>query len=218
MTIILSTRRDSFAVLAADQLHGRAGGDALDFQPKVVLHPSLPLAFAIGGLMRFAVRAQYAWATDHVARFARTITSPAQLVLQDIAEQLRVLFQPAMDLERDRMQIFIALMSDGKADVGVQRVTAASIDDDPTRFIPGCRHYIMPEGLWTFYDQGNRLEVMHDPAVTDPRDVYRFARELIQAGINCEASWHADGKNRVIGGDIDIVLVSSAGASPLDVA
>jgi hypothetical protein len=38
MTIILCTKRDDFAILAADRLLGRAGGRP-DFQPKVFILP-----------------------------------------------------------------------------------------------------------------------------------------------------------------------------------
>src|SRR5262245_8078580 len=48
MTIILSTKRDAFAILAADRLHGSNAGVPV-YATKVHLHATLPLAFAVGG-------------------------------------------------------------------------------------------------------------------------------------------------------------------------
>lgn len=211
MTIILSTQRDGFAVLAADRLHG---GGRPDYRPKVVRHPSLPLAFAVGGLMVFPVGSRYENATTHLKEIADTITSPSELVLSRIAERVRLLFQPSMDLERDKVQVFIALVKDGKSDVGVQRVSDARIPDDRTRFIPGCGHYIIPECLWDFYRKGSHLDAMNNQTVNEPREVGRLAREAIQAGIDQERALHEDGKNKVIGGDIDVVVVTAT-APPL---
>jgi hypothetical protein len=50
MTIILSTKRNDFAVLVADQLIG-SQTCAPVYGGKVHLHPTLPLAFAVGSCM-----------------------------------------------------------------------------------------------------------------------------------------------------------------------
>jgi hypothetical protein len=69
--------------------------------------------------------------------------------------------------------------------------------------------------LETFYKNGRHLLAMHDEAVTAEREVARRAREAIDAGITEERVLDADGKNKVIGGIPDVVLVNAAGASPL---
>lgn len=213
MTIILSTKRADFAVVAADRLLGR-GTAAPAFEPKVYLHPSLPLAFAAAGLMIFTrdLTSRSEYVTAHLEEIARGITSAEDLLVEAIAERVRERFQPAMDLARDKVQVFIALVKDGKGDVGVQRVSDHWITDDVTRFIPGCRHYIMPCELWDFYGRGDRLEAMHEATVTDPEQVARLTRGFVQECIDQERALNADGKNRVIGGDIDVVLVTAAGA------
>src|SRR5271166_6211976 len=111
MTIILSTFRDRFALLAVDQWHG--GGQPGN-RPKVVMHPSLQLAFAVGGLMSFSVGGRYEDTTAHIRRFADTITSSDELVVSDIADRLRVLFQPPMDAMIDKVQVFIYRPCEGR--------------------------------------------------------------------------------------------------------
>ena len=84
MTIILATKRDSFAVLAADELHGRP----LSRHPKVILHRSLPLAFAVGGCMWLRLSGKEASTRQHIEDFANQITSHDELVVSDLAVRL----------------------------------------------------------------------------------------------------------------------------------
>jgi hypothetical protein len=209
MTMILSTKHDDFVVLAADRLIGTPLGPCGE-RNKLVLHPQLPLAFAVGGMMKFylASRSRYAWAMEHVADFAKTITSVDELLVEDIAKRLETLFQPAMTQERDRLQLFIGLAKNGKADVGVQIVSGQTIKDDPTRFIPGDDYYVIPECIQKFCRKGQHLNAMRNPSVTSAAEVGRLAREAIEAGIVQEAALRADGKNRVIGGRPDVVLIA----------
>jgi hypothetical protein len=202
MTIILCTNREKFAVLAADQLHG--GGQPSP-RPKVVLHRKLQLAFAVGGLMYFHVGHHYEHATTHIQEFGDTITSPDELVVSEIADRLRLLLQPAMDLADDKVQVFIALVKDGKADVGAQWVSAAHIANDPTHFYPDCTRYLIPNHLHDFYQNGPHLTAMNNQSVTSLWEVGRLAREAVQAGIDQE---HNEGKHRTIGGPIDVVAVT----------
>jgi hypothetical protein len=176
------------------------------------------LAFAATGLMIFPVEGRYEYVTAHLEELARTITSADQLIVTDIAAVVRARFQPAMDLERDKVQVFIALFKNGRADVGVQRVSDHRITDDPTRFVPGCRHYIMPGELWDFYGQGARLEALHQATLADSQEVGCLTRRLMQEGIDHERTLHASGANKTIGGDLDVVLVNQAGASLLPAA
>jgi hypothetical protein len=202
MTIILSTTRQGFAVLAADRLHG---GGRPGFRPKVVLHRSLQLAFAVGGLMYLPVNGRFEDATTHLHEFCDTITSPDELVVSDLAERLRVLFQPSMELEKDKVQVFIALVNDGEADVGAQWVSASHIMDDPTHFYPDCTRYLIPNHLHDFYRTGSHLNAMNESAITSLWEVGRLAREAVQAGIDQE---HNEGKHTTIGGPIDVVAVT----------
>jgi hypothetical protein len=208
--MILSTKRDSFAVLAADSLIGNAEGTVSSCS-KLILHPSLPLAFAVGGWMWFPVDGAHASAMHHVTAFAARITSPDDLVVASLADQLRQLFQPGMDAMSNTIQVFIALVKDGKADVGLQQVSASTILGNPTQFRPGPFSFVIPRCLMDFFQAGPHLTAMHDPSVTDPLAVGGLARDAIQAGIDHERALNR-GPNRVIGGPVDVVLVTAAGA------
>lgn len=214
--MILSTKRDDFLVLSADRLIATHQGPCGEVN-KLVLHPRLPLAFAVGGMMRFylASRSRYALAMVHVAEFAETITSVDELLVEEIARRLGILFQPAMTQEKNKLQLFIGLVKNGKADVGVQIVSSPTIRDDPTRLILGDDYYVIPECIQGFFRQGQHLNAMRNPSVTSAAEVGRLAREAIEAGIVQEASLHSDGKNRVIGGRPDVVLVAGDGTSVL---
>jgi hypothetical protein len=155
--------------------------------------------------MSFSVGGRYEDATTHIREFADTITSPDELVVSDIADRLRVLFQPPMDAMIDQVQVFVALVKDGRADVGAQWVSAASITDDPTRFYPGLSRYLIPTHLHEYYHTSSHLDAMNDPAVTSLWEVGRLAREAVQAGIDQE---RREGKHTTIGGPVDVVALT----------
>jgi hypothetical protein len=164
--------------------------------------------------MHFYLASRYASAADHIANVANTITAD-QLIVRDIAKRLEDRFQAAMTMEKERLQLFIALVKDGTADVGVQIVSSPTITDDPTRFIPGDDYYVIPECIREFCRHGPHLNVMRETGVTSPAEVGLLAREAIEAGIVQEAALHADRKNRVIGGRPDVVFVTNDGAFDL---
>src|SRR5262245_65646099 len=99
MTIILATKRADFAVVAADRLLGR-GTASPAFEPKVYLHPSLPLAFAAAGLMIFTrdLTSQSEYVTTHLEAISRSITSADDMVMEGIDERVRERLQQAMAL------------------------------------------------------------------------------------------------------------------------
>jgi hypothetical protein len=214
MTMILSRKRDTFAVLAADRLIATSQGPCGEVT-KLVRHTKLPLAFAVGGMMKFYLAPKYACATDHVAEFASTITSIDQLVVQDIAKLLEQRFQAAMTREKVRLQLFIALVKDGIVDVGVQIVSSLTIKEDPTELYHHDNYYVIPECIRDFCSRDPHIPAMRDPHVATPEEVGRLAREAIAAGIVQETTLHADGKNRVIGGRPDVVVVTKDGAFDL---
>jgi hypothetical protein len=176
-----------------------------------VRHPKLPLAFAVGGLMAFSLGNRSEFSTTYLEEFACTITS-TDLVVRTIAERLRARFQPAMNLSQDSMHVFIALVKDGKADTGVQRVTALGCGE-PTAFIDDRYYYYMTPGvLQQLFAKSSHLHTIHDAAVTDGREVGQRVRDAILATIAQERALEPDGKNKVIGGDPDVVLVTSGSA------
>src|SRR5260370_15948369 len=87
MTLIVATKRENFAVLAADRLHG---GVSLQCAPKVVCHPdtAIPIAFAIAGCSSLCLKGKPAPSTEHVLDFAKEVVSANDLELELIAARL----------------------------------------------------------------------------------------------------------------------------------
>jgi hypothetical protein len=133
MTMILSTRRDTFAMLAADQMHGC--GKLRFNRHKIVLHSSLPLAFAVGGTMSFAAGQTLGYATEHLQDFAHEIVDSSELSIVDIGDRLRERFQEPIDFTHDSTHVFIALVKDGNADTGVLKLVSIHKTDDWTDLI-----------------------------------------------------------------------------------
>jgi hypothetical protein len=208
MTVILSTKRETLAVLGADQRHG---GGQPGYWPKVALHPSLPLAFTAGGLMFFPVAGRHEHATTHLEEFARTIRSADELIVREIGERLRVTFQPSMDLAQDSMHVFIALVKDGRADTAALRVTGAKCSSPPMPLVTHPHYAYIPPILGEFYQQTLYLRAIHDPAAMDGREIGRRVGEAIDTGIIQERALDPDGNNKLIGGNPDVVLVTDAG-------
>jgi hypothetical protein len=92
MTIILPTKRDPFVVIAADRWTGKPRGDGSYCDQhsicKVIAHPKLPLAFAVGKDMWLPLDAGGGSETvAFVTRFANSIqTRDADFVLATIAD------------------------------------------------------------------------------------------------------------------------------------
>jgi len=210
MTMILSTRREPCAILAAERQWGNASSPP-SYERKLVLH-SLPLGFGLAGFVWVPIGGIWATTMKHVEDFAAGIKSTDELIVSDIADRLRTLFQPAMDAVANTMQIFIAVVKDGKAAVGIQEISARIIAARPTRFIDGCEQLI-PELLLPYYDQQEFQDLLDDPDITDEKQIGRNARFAIERCIEHERSLHPDGKNEVTGGDVDVAIITTAGAS-----
>ncbi len=213
MTIILSSKRDNFAILAADRLKGSQGGPDGTCD-KTYSHPTLPLAFAVGGCVWWPLASKQAPALEHIIEFAQRITSFRDLVVKDLADQIRMLVEPGMEHMKQKTQVFVALVKDGKARVGIQQVSVSTMTDDPTHFWDTCE-LLMPPSIRLFFERERMADLLHDPSLTVPEAVGERARTLIQRCIDHERTQNQSGRNEVIGGGIDVVLVTEAGASIL---
>jgi hypothetical protein len=156
--------------------------------------------------MWLPVGSQDASALNHVAQFATAIVHEDQLVVADLADQLRHFLQPGMDHMKDTVQVFIALVKNGRADVGVQQVSGAGVVGATTQFWPSCEPLI-PPCIQPFYNRWPLPALLHDASVSDRAIVCQRARSIAQQCIDYERMLHPDGENRVIGGGIDVVLV-----------
>ncbi len=89
MTLIVTTKRHSLAVLAAEQFYG---GTSRLYWTKIVPHPdrAVPLAFAVGGdCAHLCIRGKDGAGIAHLLEFAKEITSADELDLLSIAQRLR---------------------------------------------------------------------------------------------------------------------------------
>ena len=209
MTIIVATKRDTFAVLAADQFHGSNSGPP-QFATKLATHTKLPLAFAVGGASWWPIGTPGRPATAHLQDFAATIRSMEELVVSDLAEKLRILVQPAMEHMQDKTTIYIALCKNGQPSLGIQQVSATRLTDDPTRFIPLCEPF-MPPAIRAFFHQESLCSSVHDSSITKPDAVGESVRVVIQKCMDHEKSNNNNGQNRTIGGTIQVAIIEPSG-------
>jgi hypothetical protein len=149
-------------------------------------------------------------ATEHMEQFAAGITTEDRLIVPDLADQLRALMQPGMDHMNDTTQVFIALVKNGIADVGVQQVSGTGVVGASTRFIHSCEP-LMPPSILPFYNSRPYAALLHDPTVASPTEVVRRARWIAQRCIAHERVLNG-GHNTAIGGAVDVVLVTAADA------
>ena len=207
MTLILVTKRKEFAVLAAEQFHG---GVSRAYCQKVVLHPNpaIPIAFAIGGTAHLLLNGDAAPATKHLLDFANEIVSADELDLTSIAKRLEQRMSPSIEEKKGNAGVFIALVRNGEAAVGVQ--CFAYLDDrvkctfyaESRRWLPGEIEAAFDASDW---------ELLHDPTNTDSDSVAEQARKLLQKGIDHDERLHG-GQHESCGGKVDVVIVDSAGA------
>src|SRR4051794_35272454 len=89
MTVIIGTRRNTFAVLAADRLmHGFDADGNFFTSPtrKLVVHPSLPLAIGTVGFAHLPIGGELV--ADLLAQVMAGITRSADLVMPAIMKRL----------------------------------------------------------------------------------------------------------------------------------
>jgi hypothetical protein len=213
MTILLATKRDSFAILASESRPNNPsqGGDS-----KLVRHPSIPLAFGAG------VMTGNLWWVPAPSQRPRPITaflqevvdeidSPDKLVLSAIANRVRAKLQPGYaEMQRDAV-IAIALFRDGKADIGFQQVGSRA------RLYVGNRPPFLrgPSSLLTsFYCPKfgpPRHELVHNSSLTDASKVVETVRKFVVDGIKYEQATLPT-ERRQCGEKVDVMLVDEAGA------
>jgi hypothetical protein len=210
MTIILPTLRESFAILAADSLHG---GARIAYASKIVLHKYLPLAFAAAGSSWLEIAGLGASTTNHLHSFSAQITSPAELNLSDIADRVQRRFLPGVENIRLATQIYVALVREGRAEIGVQLMQPGDAAGDRTKFyrctVADSRPLI-PPAITDFCRA--QLPTMHDRAIQDVQTVAAKTREVMNDCVAYERNSISGGTNKIIGGTIDIAAVTAAGA------
>jgi hypothetical protein len=218
-TIVFAVRRPSFAVLAADQQwHGfdAAGQPLTGTHPKVVLHPTLPLAFATAG---FAfLPAGGVPVTRYLVEVVEDITEPGQLHPPELAQRLagrlhplviqarRAPFRPEDEMKR-KLDVLIALVREGQAELGRLRL------DENARWEVRGEFLSAPDSLKTLYTTGRYAIDAHlyGDAISEPLALAQHLAGVIGEGIEAEAVQYG-GRNRECGGGIDVILIDPTGA------
>jgi hypothetical protein len=198
MTILLRTTRPSFAVLAADRwvaYPDRPRGE----RQKVITHSKLPLAFGAAGSAWwvFPTPRQEDYIDTFLRQLAGEITSVDELNLPSIAKRVCDRLLPGYAEMKRTVAVAVALVKDGKAAVGLQRIGT------PTDFIEGHQmEQVNPRGYCTLEE----LASLHDPSVTCPTEVSRRGRELVERAIAMDEKQPE--LQRIIGYPVDLVLVT----------
>jgi hypothetical protein len=186
------------------------GGISIQYAPKIVWHPNpgVPLAFAVGGCTSIRLKGKPRPVTEHLLEFANEIVSPSELELAAIARRLEEQVLPGIEEAKLAAQIFIALVRNGKAAVGIQCFDV-ELGQIRTTFHEKCLR-ILPPRIEPAY-QKQDWDLLHDRAISHPDAVVQQARLFADKGIAFDAKLNS-GQHKWCGGGVEVVLVISAGA------
>jgi hypothetical protein len=216
MTILLATKRDSFAILASERLESGPNKPSQGLDSKLVCHPTLPLAFGVG------VMKGNLWWVPAPARRGRPITafleevadeiaSPDGLVFSAIANRVKAKLQPGYDEMQRDVVIAIALFRDGKAEVGFQQVgsRARLFMGNRPPFLRGSTSLLSSFYLPKYGPP--RHELVHNSSMTDATEVVETVRKFVADGIRYEQAT-VPAERRQCGGKVDVMLIDEGGA------
>jgi hypothetical protein len=208
MTILLRTERPTFAVLAAEQLASWCdpAGGLPSYTRKLVRHATLPLAFGVAHSLWWVIPTprQDRQTTTLLEQFLRGIHCPDVLDLPSIARRLETWLLPGYSEMKEPMYIAIALVDKtGRAAVGLQ-----TISNSPDFVVGHGPPQVHPAG----YYQQHHWDLLHDPGVSDPAEVARRARQLVQHGIAQDRALPA-GQPRTCDCPVDVMLITASGAN-----
>jgi hypothetical protein len=212
MTILVGTMRESFAILAAEQMKAGPNGPA-GYSCKLVWHQDrgIPLAFGVA-------TGNATWVdspgqpgrpiTDLLQELAAGVTSPDQLVLEDIAGRVKAKLQPGYDEIKREAVVAIALCREGKAALGFQHIgQQQDLEVGPRPpFLPG-----PPSSLRAFYNPAC-CDLVHAAGVTNAKEVVEEMRRFVWYGIRHEQVTVPNTEMQQAGGQVNVVLVDKDGA------
>jgi len=234
-TIIMGVPRSAFVVLGADRLWTNALPKPEDppwerrgRQGKIALHGSLPLAVAAAGLATLGSERD---TVDYIRELI-TPLDKSSLNFDTIVERLRAYLHEKVQAVRDpakralatnpadaeakmrlkvaRLTLVVAYVEAGRATLGW-----AQLDDEWKAKRESAPHGAVawPDSLDRFYTKGPFAggASLFGYSVQEPAKLVEHVRRVIQAGIHEEARL-THGRNRQVGGPVDVVLIDAKGA------
>jgi hypothetical protein len=210
----LATKRDSFAILAADRLESLPNKPVRGCDSNLLRHPSLPLALGLTTGNSWWVPAPSQRArpiTAFLEELTAEIHSPKELVLSAIANRVKAKLQPGYaEMQRDAV-VAIALFWDNAVEIGFQQIGSQ------TRLLMGRRPPFLPgrsSSLASFYcpEYGPpRHELVHNRIMTDVEKVVTTVRNFVVDGIRHEQATVPTDKQQC-GSKVEVMLVDATGA------
>jgi len=234
-TIIMGVPRSAFVVLGADRLWTNALPKPEDppskqrgRQGKIALHGSLPLAVAAAGLATLGSEQD----TVDYTRELITRLDKSSLNFDTIVERLRAHLHEKVQAVRDpakralatnpadaeaRIRLKVARLTLVVAYVVAGRATLGwiQLDDEwkAKRESAPQGAVAWPDSLDRFYTKGPFAggANLFGYSIQEPAKLVEHVRRVIQAGIHEEARLN-HGRNRQVGGPVDVVLIDTKGA------
>jgi hypothetical protein len=234
-TIIIGVPRAQFVVLGADRLWSTAlpspgdpPSERRGRQVKIALHESLPLAVAAAGLATLGPERD-------TVEYIRQLIAPldtSRLNFETIVKVLRTQLHDRLRAVRDpakralatkptdaeakirlkvaRLTLLVAYVAAGRATLGWLQ-----LDDDwkAKRESPPHGAVAWPDSLDHFYTKGPfaGTAALFGYSIQEPAKLAEHVRRVIEAGIREDARLN-QGRNRHVGGPVDVVLVDAKGA------
>jgi hypothetical protein len=221
MTLIIASKRESFAVLASDGLWMPSGEDA----PKIVCHsPPLAIACTVSGLVALPLPAHdpfrtkhsippdcSARATTYIGEVLDEITSIDDLTTEDIGQRLTVRLAAFVNGD-DYLACHVAMVKDDKADVGFMLIGTGAMDAPVNHgawgWWPNGIELYTPESLRDLLE--TRLTLAATAPVNTVDDLVAIMRTIVNEAIAEDRK--RTGGNGSIGGTAHVAKVTRDGA------
>jgi hypothetical protein len=220
-TVVFGIRKDGFVVLGVDSLSSAyVGGVLTPVEParKVVLHPSLPLALATAGFARLPLNSGGRPLGEYLTEIVNGVTDPSQLTIQALFDRLMLRLCPlvlqarqlpnlSMPAPLQKLDVFIALVRDGQAELAQVRMAGEiTRQEKPAVLTP-------PECLNTFYSSGayQNDAFLFGEAINNADELAAHVEQVLEQGIDHEAALNG-GQNRAVSRPVQVAIVEARGA------
>lgn len=208
MTIVVANLRPTFAVIAIERLWHATDGE-IGYGPKLVVHPTLPLAIANAG---FRQMPDDSLIVDHVRVLVQDLTAAQlhaatvrQLLVDHFLEPCHALREVfGQDNPSAHMDFYVALVDDGAVRLTVTKIHEEAVDAQGPVWVDGPAHvgeyyaaHGMLSGAYIYGEQNWSADQVVDRLV-----------HTVRSGI--EYDEQAALEHRYAGGTIDVAIVRAA--------